>query len=275
MEENEIKIGDQTGNSEKGASWQNFLEENGLKKSNEWLDEWKSAIEFIKRIEDMCEEAVNNYRQNVSDLEFDSESPYKYKQKIKEFLFEFVTKVGKNLLLPFNASYKYDEQGTLLESLAEEFLNERWRPLIEESDLKGLANLIPETYFQNANTIFGSNDLASFAYGRVMQFIDEGDFSLDILISLLKNEEEFWSLKSELPEIHSELCDRIANYSEDELVNWISADHINGDGIDMYFYIFNSMTSDSKQKLLQVIEKCATDEQKEKLADFIVELNSN
>ena len=187
--------------------------------------------DFRAYFENLTREGISAYKMEVASLTFDANNPDVYKNSLEEIYKKNLPENGRHWLSSFDAegSFYYNSEGKiaswgfddlLYPILASYFIENTWKPAIENATLEQLIKMIPCTIFRSKSAFMCDNQLAIFGYNKVIEFINQGDdIRVDQLFELLNAYEEFFVLEDEAPEVFEYLNNILKNKEKNEIIN--------------------------------------------------------
>jgi hypothetical protein len=226
--------------------------------------------EFKLYFENLTSEGIYRFRMEVASLTFDANNPDLYKTSLEECYRKNLPVNGGHWLSSFNAegSFYYNSEGkiaswgfddSLYPILASDFIENTWKPAMENANLEQLVKMIPRTIFYGNSAFMCDNELAIWGYNKVIEFINQGDdISVAQLFELLNANEEFFVLEDELPDVRESLIKTLKEKENDDI--FLSLRDYSG-----YDFINKLFEDDEKSAFIEWIDLKISDESDESI----------
>jgi hypothetical protein len=185
--------------------------------------------EFRSFFENLTRAGISNYRKEVAELIFDPNNPFDYKLSLEKIYSNNLPSNCQGWSSSFNidGAFNYDSEGkiadwgseTLLyDTLFNDFIQNTWKPAMENANLEQLIKMIPSTHRVGKGDFMKDNDVAIYGYNKVIEYINQGDdIRVDQLFELLNANEEFFVLEDELPDVHETLINKLKDKEKDDV----------------------------------------------------------
>ena len=204
--------------------------------------DWKDVLKFIPfevldqtneeyraYFENLTREGISRYKLEVASLTFDANNPDVYKTSLEEIYRKNLPVNGGHWLSSFDVegSFYYNPEGkiaswgfndSLYPILASDFIENTWKPAMENATLEQLVKMIPRTIYYSESAFMCDNQSAIWGYNKVIEYINQGDdISVAQLFELLNANHEFFVLEDELPDVIESLINKLKEKENDDI----------------------------------------------------------
>jgi hypothetical protein len=204
--------------------------------------DWKDVLKFIPfevldqtneefraYFENLTREGISRYKLEIASLTFDENNPDIYKTSLEEIYRKNLPLNGGHWLSSFDVegSFYYNPEGkiaswgfddSLYPILASDFIENTWKPAMENATLEQLVKMIPRTIYFSESAFMCDNQSAIWGYNKVIEYINQGDdISVAQLFELLNANHEFFVLEDELPDVIESLINKLKEKENDDI----------------------------------------------------------